>query len=94
MRDFAETYYKNLFGFIIAISSSGRSENILLGVRAALSRGCQVVTLSGFDAGNPLSSLGEYNFYIPSKRYGPVEVIHHSICRCFIDTIMERKGNG
>jgi|SRR3990172_6695325 len=79
---------------LIAISSSGRSENILLGVRAAHSRGCQIVTLSGFDEGNPLSSMGEYNFYVPSKCYGPVEVIHHSICHCFIDTIMMRKGNG
>lgn len=73
---------------LIAISSSGRSENILLGVRAARAKGCKVITLSGFDSDNPLSSMGDFNFYVPSKAYGPVEVLHHSICHCILDTIM------
>lgn len=78
---------------LVAISSSGKSENILLGVQAARLRGCNIITLSGFDEGNPLSSLGELNFYVPSNSYGPVEVIHHSICHCILDTIM-RMRNG
>ncbi len=73
---------------LVAISSSGKSENILLGVQAARTKKCQVVTLSGFDENNPLSTLGEYNFYVPSSSYGAVEVIHHSICHCMVDTIM------
>lgn len=77
---------------LIAISSSGRSENILLGVKAAGLKGCRTITLSGFDENNPLSSMGEFNFYVPSKSYGPVEVIHHSICHCIIDTIMKGKS--
>ena len=78
---------------LVAISCSGRSENVLLGVTAARAKGCKVVTLSGFDHGNPLSSMGDYNFYVPSHSYGPVEIIHHSICHCIFDTIMrEKKG--
>jgi D-sedoheptulose 7-phosphate isomerase len=77
---------------LIAISSSGKSENILLGVQTAKIKGCKVITLSGFDDNNPLSSLGELNFYVPSKSYGPVEVIHHSICHCIIDTIMKMQN--
>jgi len=77
---------------LVAISSSGKSENILLGVQAARSKKCQVITLSGFDENNPLSSLGEYNFYVPSRSYGAVEVIHHSICHCVIDAIMNVRG--
>ena len=77
---------------LIAISSSGKSENILLGVQAAGLKGCRIITLSGFDENNPLSSIGEFNFYVPSKSYGPVEVIHHSICHCIIDTIMKGKS--
>lgn len=73
---------------LIAISSSGRSENILLGVGAARKKGCGVITLSGFDGDNPLSSMGDVNFYVPSKAYGPVEVLHHSICHCILDNIM------
>ena len=78
---------------LVAISCSGRSENVLLGVVAARTKGCRVVTLSGFDHDNPLSSMGDYNFYVPSHSYGPVEIIHHSICHCIFDTIMlEKKG--
>ena len=77
---------------LIAISSSGKSENILLGVQAARTKGCRVVTISGFEEDNPLSSLGEINFYVPSKAYGPVEVLHHSICHCIIDSIMKVKN--
>jgi len=77
---------------LIAISSSGRSENILLGVQAARLKGCRTITLSGFDENNPLSSMGEFNFYVPSKSYGPVEVIHHSICHCIIDIIIKIKN--
>ena len=78
---------------LIAISSSGRSPNILLGVKAARARGCSVITLSGFDSDNPLSSMGDVNFYVPSKAYGPVEVIHHSICHCLLDSILDaRRG--
>lgn len=78
---------------LIAISSSGRSENILLGVQAARSRGCSVITLSGFDKDNPLSTMGDVNFHVPSMAYGPVEVIHHSICHCLLDTILhDRRG--
>ncbi|MBA4373816.1 MAG: phosphoheptose isomerase [Thermodesulfovibrio sp.] len=73
---------------LLAISSSGRSENILKGVRAARAKGCKVLTLSGFESDNPLSSLGDYNFYVPSKSYGPVEILHHSVCHCLLDTIM------
>lgn len=76
---------------LIAISSSGRSENILRGVRAARSRGCGVITLSGFDKGNPLSAMGDVNFHVPSQAYGPVEVIHHSICHCLLDTILDSR---
>lgn len=77
---------------LVAISSSGRSENILLGVQAAKSKGCRIITISGFDENNPLASLGEINFHVPSKAYGPVEVLHHSICHCIIDTIMKVKN--
>ena len=75
---------------LIAISSSGKSENILLGVNSARLKECKVITLSGFDKNNPLSILGDYNFYVPSNTYGQVEIIHHSICHCILATIMQQ----
>ncbi|MCK4529365.1 SIS domain-containing protein [candidate division WOR-3 bacterium] len=74
---------------LVAISSSGKSENILRGAHSAKSNGCGVVTLSGFESGNPLSLLGDFNFYVPDKSYGPVEIIHQSICHCILDAIVQ-----
>ena len=74
---------------LFAISSSGNSENILAGVRSARVKGCNVITLSGFNSDNPLSLMGDFNFYVPAQDYGPVEVIHHSICHCILHTIMK-----
>jgi D-sedoheptulose 7-phosphate isomerase len=76
---------------LIAISSSGKSENILRGVNSAKSKECTVITLSGFKDDNPLSSAGDFNFYVPAQEYGPVEVIHHSICHCILNAVNNHK---
>ncbi len=76
---------------LIAISSSGRSENILRAVRAAVARGCQIITLSGFRADNPLRRLGHLNFYISSQVYGYVEAAHSVLSHFLTDcAIMSR----
>jgi D-sedoheptulose 7-phosphate isomerase len=72
---------------LIAISSSGRSANILNAVRAARASGCKIVTLSGFTPDNPLRGLGDINFYIASDRYGFVEIGHLTICHAVLDFI-------
>ena len=72
---------------LMAISSSGRSPNILNGVKAAREKNCQVVTFSGFHPHSPLRSLGDLNYYVPAEAYGPVEVLHHSICHCILDIL-------
>jgi len=76
---------------LVAISSSGKSENIIRGVNSAKLKECSVITLSGFKEDNPLSSAGDYNFYVPAQEYGPVEVIHHSVCHCILDVIARLK---
>ena len=76
---------------LVAISSSGKSENILRGVNSAISKECSVITLSGFKDDNPLYSAGDFNFYVPAQEYGPVEVIHHSICHCILDVVNNHK---
>lgn len=73
---------------LIAISSSGRSENILRGVEAARARGCAVLTLSGFEADNPLRSLGDLNLYVPARSYGHVEIVHLSLLHALLDVIV------
>jgi len=75
---------------LVAISSSGKSENILRGVHCAKSKRCSVITLSGFESDNPLSLLGDFNYYVPDRSYGPVEIIHQSIIHCILDAIIAK----
>lgn len=70
---------------VVAISSSGRSENILNAVKMAHEMGCYVVTLSGFRTDNPLRKMGHLNFYLESQEYGFVEVGHLTILHAALD---------
>src|SRR5215475_9988824 len=70
---------------VIAISSSGRSANILNAVEAAKDAGCSIITLSGFKPDNPLRRKGEWNFFVASDRYGFVEIGHLTICHAVLD---------
>ncbi len=73
---------------LIAITSSGRSQNILNAVRAARNAGCRVITLSGFRPDNPLRGLGNLNLYVASQEYGFVEVGHLAILHGILDIQM------
>jgi D-sedoheptulose 7-phosphate isomerase len=73
---------------LIAISSSGRSPNILAAVKAARARGCRVVTYSGFTEDNDLRRLGDINFFVRSREYGFVEVSHLALCHAVLDIDM------
>lgn len=76
---------------LFAISSSGKSKNILKAVEVISALNAGVITFSGFDKNNPLRSKGKYNFYVPSQEYGFVEVIHQYICHFILDAIMSEK---
>src|SRR5215468_4416063 len=79
---------------LVAISSSGRSSNILNAVATARKIGCKVVTLSGFSPDNPLRSQGDMNVYLPSDFYGIVEIGHLALCHAILDYSMEQDGRG
>jgi D-sedoheptulose 7-phosphate isomerase len=73
---------------VVAISSSGRSANILNAVRAAKDKRIDVLTLSGFTPDNPLRMEGGTNFYVPSGEYGFVEITHLILCHAILDLAM------
>lgn len=79
---------------LVAISSSGESENILRAVAAARRRGSTVLTLSGFKETNRLRKLGDLNLYVPAGDYGPIEVTHHSILHCALDMLIRQGRAG
>ncbi len=72
---------------LIAISSSGKSPNILHAVLEARRRGLFTITFSGFAADNPLAGLGHLNFYVPSDSYGVVETAHLLLLHAFVERL-------
>lgn len=76
---------------LIAISSSGNSENIIRAVEEAREIGMVIITLSGFDPGNRLRRLGRLSFYVPAYAYGMVEITHLAILHGIIDMIITRR---
>jgi D-sedoheptulose 7-phosphate isomerase len=70
---------------LIAISSSGRSPNILSAVKAARGRNCKIVTYSGFTEDNDLRRMGDINFYVRSREYGFIEIAHLALCHAILD---------
>ncbi len=77
---------------LIAISSSGRSANILKAVDVARANDCRVVTFTGFSEENELRHSGDVNFYVRSDVYGFVEVAHLALCHALFDIAMGWKG--
>lgn len=76
---------------LFAISSSGKSKNILSAVCQAKKKGCFIVGLSGFSSSNPLRKMCDINFYAPSHSYGAVEVAHLAICHRVVDILCGKK---
>jgi D-sedoheptulose 7-phosphate isomerase len=71
--------------FLVAISSSGQSTNILKAVEAARARDMAVATFSGFRPDNLLRGRGDVNFYADSNQYGFVEIAHHALIQAILD---------
>ena len=70
----------------ITVSSSGQSENIVRGLKAAREKGCRVITLSGFNPDNSSRGLGDLNFYVPSNVYAYVETAHTALAHFMTTT--------
>lgn len=77
---------------LVAISSSGRSPNVLTAADVARELGMAVVTVSGFEADNPLRAAGDINFWVPSDHYGDVEVVHGAICHRILDDVIAQRA--
>lgn len=79
---------------LFAISSSGKSSDIIKAVLEAKKIGGTVITLSGFKPNNPLRNLGDYNFYVQNELYGFVEIAHLAICHAILDTCLGWNSSG
>lgn len=73
---------------VVAISSSGKSPNILNACDMAKSMGMKLVTLSGMSPTNPLRAKGDVNLWLESRAYNIVETIHQFWMMSVIDLII------
>lgn len=76
---------------LVAISSSGNSENIVRAAEEAKKMGCRVYTFSGFGEDNHLRQKGDLNFYVASRHYNKVESTHLLLCDCILELITQYK---
>ena len=74
---------------MILISSSGKSPNILNAAKFAIQNKIKLITLTGFDSSNPISKLGNINYWVDSNSYNIVEMTHHIWLLSFVDYIVE-----
>ena len=85
----AVEFYGDEGDVFIGISSSGSSNNILNGCRAAREKDFStVITLSGMSPDNPLRKLGDINLWVNSKAYNYIENIHQFWLLAIVDIII------
>jgi D-sedoheptulose 7-phosphate isomerase len=77
---------------LIAVSSSGESENIVQAATLAKEKGCRLIAFTGFSPTNRLRRLGDLSVYVPAYSYGHVEMAHSVIAHCVTDLTAMRIG--
>ena len=95
---YKEVYARPLKSFVkkndilIAISSSGNSDNILSSVKLAKDKGLNIISLSGMKEDNKLfNSSCDVSFFVPSNLYGIVETSHEAILHGVIEALWLQK---
>ncbi len=74
---------------LLAISTSGNSENVLRAIHAAHERGMRVVALSGRDGGtmSPALHAEDVELRVPAQRTCRIQEVHLLIIHCLCDLI-------
>jgi D-sedoheptulose 7-phosphate isomerase len=74
---------------LLAISTSGNSENVVRAIHAAHERGLRVVALTGRDGGAIAGALGDADVEIrvPAERTCRIQEVHLLIIHCLCDLI-------
>jgi len=75
---------------IVLISSSGKSKNLINACKYAKKNKLFVTTFTGFKKGNPLSKLGNINFWVNSNEYNTIEMVHHIWLLSLVDSFIKK----
>ena len=85
----AVSFYGDKGDILIIISASGKSKNMINGCEEARRKKfSHIITFTGLDKGNPVSKLGDINFWINSKAYNYIENIHQIWLLTIVDLII------
>ena len=85
-------FYSDDKDVLILISSSGKSKNMINACKAAKNKKIStIITFTGHDKNNPLSKLGDINFWINSKAYNFVENTHQIWLLTICDLIIGKR---
>ena len=85
-------FYADDKDVLILISSSGKSPNMINACKAARNKKMsKIITFTGHDKNNPLSKLGDINFWINSKAYNFVENLHQVWLLTVVDLIIGKR---
>lgn len=93
--EFAEIFAKQVRALgqsddvLIAISTSGHSQNVLRAIHAAHERGLKVVALTGRDGGSIAEALhaDDLELRVPAQRTCRIQEVHILIIHCLCDLI-------
>ena len=82
-------FYGDKGDILIAISSSGKSKNIVNGCAAAKKKKfSKIITLTGYSTNNPVMKKGDINLWINSKAYNFIENIHQFWLLLLVDLVI------
>lgn len=77
----------------LAISTSGKSKNIVKGVETCKARGAKIISLTGGDGGK-LKNISDINIIVPSNDTAKIQEVHriilHVICK-EVETVLPLK---
>jgi len=75
---------------LIAISSSGRSPNIVRALTWARDRGLRTIALTGFDGGGA-KAVAEVAIHVDDANYGVIEDLHQAIMHALAQYIRQSR---
>jgi phosphoheptose isomerase len=96
-----DTGYENVFVYqvqaqsqpgdvVLAVSSSGRSPNIVRVLTWAREHGLRTIAITGFDGG-PARAIAEVSVHVDCTNYGIVEDLHQSIMHALAQYIRQSR---
>ena len=75
---------------LLAISSSGNSENVVRSIEWARKNGVKTLALTGF-AGGRSADAAEFNIHVTADNYGVIEDVHQSLMHVFAQYLRQSR---